>query len=99
MARSSWSRAAQRARIVEGGDEIALGGGPRGASSIAAQGVSRSDSDMQQKSWPIRAPAAAEAAWKAEMPGMISTATAARRLDGAGERRCVEHFVDEAAMA
>ena len=28
---------------------------------------------MQQKSWPIMAPALAAAAWKAEMPGMTST--------------------------
>ena len=41
---------------------------------MTSQGVSRSDSEMQQKSWPIMAPALAAAAWKAEMPGMTLTA-------------------------
>ena len=42
---------------------------------MVSAGVSRSLSEMQAKSWPMSAPAAALAAWKAEMPGWISTAT------------------------
>ena len=66
---------ALRDRIVEGDDEVALGGGARCALSITAQGVSRSDSEMAQKSWPSGAPARAAAACIAETPGdaMIST--------------------------
>ena len=42
---------------------------------------------MQQKSWPIIAPALAAAAWNAEMPGMTSTSM---RLGSSSSK-----FVDE----
>ena len=42
---------------------------------MAAQGVSRSESEMAQKSWPTGAPARAAAAWNADTPGTTVTAT------------------------
>ena len=42
---------------------------------MAGQGVSRSDSEIAQKSWPSGAPARAAAACSAETPGLTVSAT------------------------
>ena len=41
---------------------------------MSAQGVSRSDSEIAQKSWPSGAPARAAAACSAETPGLTASA-------------------------
>ena len=41
---------------------------------MTGQGVSRSESEIAQKSWPSGAPARAAAACNAEMPGLTSIA-------------------------
>ena len=64
--------------------------------SIVSHGVSRSESEMAQKSWPSGAPARAAAACMAEMPGATTISMRARRP---GKPPVSRHSNTSAAMA
>ncbi len=64
--------------------------------SIVSQGVSRSDSEIAQKSWPSGAPARAAAACMAEMPGAT---TISARAAPSGRPPAARHSKASAAMA